>query len=994
MPSNVATLPAVPMELVTVDHPRFRRQGTTQAGRERSMNVLMMERPQPGNPDSRDVATIRMEFGGGAVEMRHPYLQYMLTEHFQGPSAVFGISSRASVRFRTFGDQLKQELYLYEDPGTNVFDEVLALDNLALVLNEGGSCTYNDAAGIPVGSIPAPVVRAMSPATGQVLTTTGLVELIPQQDGSVIYRILVDPVWLSERFAAGDVVVIDPTTITTSTSGLATAYSNQRKIARFSNGVLFAMFSDGTNMVCRYSSDNGSTWGTPTTGATIGAYSNGAVYIDASDNLYVVMGPGAYYRSGTADAGRTGYTWNAVKELAAATYSDYPDVVGKDGYGHVVFSIDGASNNKAHYSRVDSGNSIVSSVDISNNYTTSIHVYPSISIDSSGNLYAIWSAGTGNGIRAKKATYSGGSWTWGSEETATASYYANSGYLSSVLDSSGRVIAALRRSDAGNYLAVWQRSTGGTWTDISPSTVAASALSVVTDTDDNVYVFYAASGTVYYQKYTRSGGTWGLAVTVEGSTSNYPSLRRETSGSAVDALYIQGSGSPYNVRHYRLSLNQAPTAPTLTTHANYDAVGNSDFLWTFNDDDPGDTQSSFQLQIRDVAAGTDTVDTGKTAGSSGSHTVSGATLTNNKQYQWRVKTWDALDTEGAYSAYGTFYTSAKPAGTITFPAVDGDTVNSSSLTGQHSVSDPESGGQSAYQYRLLSAADAELWTSGKVASVSGRSQTIGYTLVNSTNYKLELTVWDAKDVVSTAVVRTFNTSFTPPADPEGLTATAYPGKSSIRISWSAPDPGAGVETDTYRVARKKAEESDDAYAVLEDAWPDTAYEDFTPASGQQYTYKVSTIGTNGILSAGATATGSVSFAIPHLIHPTDNAQNLALPLTPKNVFLDHPQSITTYETLGATRKSQSMGEVLGAEGELVIVADHRDPRTYDLATKLRARKTLNSTWLLKLPGHPGPLMTTIPGKVFEVTLGAMREVISPNKTVITIPFVEVGDARE
>lgn len=142
----------------------------------------------------------------------------------------------------------------------------------------------------------------------------------------------------------------------------------------------------------------------------------------------------------------------------------------------------------------------------------------------------------------------------------------------------------------------------------------------------------------------------------------------------------------------------------------------------------------------------------------------------------------------------------------------------------------------------------------------------------------------------------------------------------------------------------------------------------------------------------ATASGTVRFPIPWLVHPTDSAQNIALPLTPRDLVINHPQTIADYETLGASRKTRSQGPVLGAEGELIIMANHQDPRTYNLAERLRAAKALATTWLLKLPQDPSPLMTGIPGNVLEVSLGAMREVRRPGLTVITIPFVEVGEA--
>jgi hypothetical protein len=123
------------------------------------------------------------------------------------------------------------------------------------------------------------------------------------------------------------------------------------------------------------------------------------------------------------------------------------------------------------------------------------------------------------------------------------------------------------------------------------------------------------------------------------------------------------------------AFNIAPTAPTLIPRANYDAAVAATYSWTFADPNPGDTQSAYRLEIRRVDTDAVVVDTGKVTSTTSSHNLAGASLTNNLDYRWRVKVWDAQDADGPYAPWGTFSTSAGGSVTITDPVTDNpDTV--------------------------------------------------------------------------------------------------------------------------------------------------------------------------------------------------------------------------------------------------------------------------------------------------------------------------------
>lgn len=141
-----------------------------------------------------------------------------------------------------------------------------------------------------------------------------------------------------------------------------------------------------------------------------------------------------------------------------------------------------------------------------------------------------------------------------------------------------------------------------------------------------------------------------------------------TQKALVSTAWLDGTTRSLYTAHD--AFNLAPTAPTLVPRANYDATVAAVFDWTFNDPNVGDTQSAYQLEISRVDNGTIALDTGKVTSTVSERSVTGGTLTNGVAYKWRVRTYDALDSVGPWSDYGTFSTSAGGTVTITNPATD------------------------------------------------------------------------------------------------------------------------------------------------------------------------------------------------------------------------------------------------------------------------------------------------------------------------------------
>jgi len=400
------------------------------------------------------------------------------------------------------------------------------------------------------------------------------------------------------------------TAVATSTAATATAYSNQRKIDRCQNGVLWAMFWDGTSTTGTsldfyYSTDDGATW---TKGGEFGfagtgtSYTpNASLFIDLDDYAHVVYKDRhdgyIYYRRGTPNAGRTAWTWSSATVVRGDTQGDYPDiVVHREGTGwaaHIVMSFGTASaNSSAVYYRaiIDSGGSVtVGNLSQTTAGGTSNPTFPSIEFNHTGDgktvagstphLYVAWSAGAtgaGLGIRFKKATYSGGSWTWGTEREIDSTRYWTVHAGQTMFDGTRVVIAVPMATEGANDdVVIYERDAADTTTttrilvDNAATTERLFLGSASYDGAGNVYLLGRnhdeAAGTydLVYRKWTRETTTLGPEVVIDAGVGEpYVSAKRGYSNSRIEFVYTDGTASPYNITYESILLNYSPNVPT------------------------------------------------------------------------------------------------------------------------------------------------------------------------------------------------------------------------------------------------------------------------------------------------------------------------------------------------------------------------------------------------------------------------------------------------
>jgi hypothetical protein len=697
-------------------------------------------------------------------------------------------------------------------------------------------------------------------------------------------------------------------TVDTSTSALATAYSNQRKVDRCQNGNLWVTFWNGTSTTSTslefwYSSDNGSTWTEDTAGrlgfaGTGTTYTpNSSLFVDVDDYAHLVYkdrhNGGIYYRRGTPNGARTAYTWSAAQTLSAVTDFDYPDVVAhREGTGWTAHMVISRQNTNVSggapvvYSRwtIASDGTMTGGGGANlraTNYGTGSHTWPSVDFNHTGDgktvagstphIYAAWSAGTtgaDKGIRFIKGTYASGSWTWGTERAIDETSMANEGHVSSIFDGT-RVVIVYRDSAATTAIKVRDRDAADTattaWTPPALSDGTIQAISVNYDNAKNIHLWAvgATSQDPKRVRFERAAGTWNTWTTVSATTAlaNTLSLRRGFSSSRIDAVVTEGAGSPYNVVHHVHVVNTAPTAPAWTTTNNQpaDVAASLPLAWTFTDPDPGDTQSAYALS-RQIGAGALAywnagssswgASETKNVSSTSSVTIpSGWGADPDADHRYRVKTWDSFDAEGTYSTELTVIPSAKSNPTITTPA-SGGTVTTATFTVVWTVSS-----QSAYRVRLLTSGDVQLETSGWVTSGT-KSHALTFAMTTGTTYKAEVTTRNVEGLQSNTVTHTFSTSFTPPSTPTLVVSENPTG--ALRVVITNPGGGATVAYNDVlvRVATGGRQIVDrpvagDGIRIATAVASGGTYTDRVVASGAIYQYRVRVWATNGTSAVSA-----------------------------------------------------------------------------------------------------------------------------------------------
>lgn len=429
-----------------------------------------------------------------------------------------------------------------------------------------------------------------------------------------------------------------------------------------------------------------------------------------------------------------------------------------------------------------------------------------------------------------------------------------------VVPLSGTAVAVVTADPtAGRGITVQPWQTGQfSWTALAPavcldaesiaSMPAASALAT-SSAWDVIYTPYDNKVWVYYPDKTDPRILRRTGV----SMSTYQASREETTVATVGAaggtnLAVRvARNAPVGARnlvtiahrtaggalatHYQLdSFAQAPYAPALIPKANYDATAAAVFSWTYQDPN-ADTQGAYQIQITDPTGTVTAYDSGKVTSAAGSHNLPAATLANGQSYQWRVKTWDAGNLEGAWSGYGTFSTSAGGTVTITDPATDNP---AGIITDDYLIKWLVAGTvQASVRVRWVRVSDnAVIGDTGYVPSTA--TEYLVTDLASDVEYEVQVTVRNSLDVASGTGTRRLTPSYASPEVPI-LTVADHGGSGYVLLSVANPEPS-GDRPDVTSNALFRRPAGTVAWEPLGECEPNGQFRDYTASSGVPYEY--------------------------------------------------------------------------------------------------------------------------------------------------------------
>lgn len=617
-----------------------------------------------------------------------------------------------------------------------------------------------------------------------------------------------------------------------------------------------------TTVYVRYSKDDGQTWLTPVSGDQIpGTWTDISeiAACQADGRIWVLLGddePNAlYHYMVTPNESANSYTWSARVTMASpnkttywGTHSPTIEVIPKSsGQEWLVvcaairteYTIDKlyVRNITWKADGTYSSGSLVTLVSAQDNAYYALEEVRIIK-DSSYNLHMVYTQ-LNKATYYRKGTYDGSTVTWGN----STSFEDSRDRIEVTMIDNTLYVASCSWPPTYS-LKVHRRDVDGTWTEILSLSDVDRACIAREETEGKVWLVYRdiTSGLLLR---IYDGTSWEGPIVVDEALTkeNQSTLPMKCEPFVIESTLITlvrlGQTIPYTIAAIAVHDNRAPLAPSKLTRPNFDAKEPAVFSWTFNDPNPDDSQSAYQLQIRVYGSDTNVVDTGEVQSPYTSYILPANSLINGQTYQWRVRTADQSGEWSPWSEYAVFQTGPRLVATILYPT-EGTIVNIGEVTVQWSVMS-----QQSVVIRLYDANLTTVLQEVEVLSSTVRSKTITG-LENHQSYQVSVQAVSIIGVVGEEVFSgVFHVEYTPPPTPQ---VTANVANGFIELGIFNPEPSETepplVGNDIYR--RPIGGE----WIKLASLYPcNTVYLDYEAASGQTYEYLVKVIAANDTVSA-------------------------------------------------------------------------------------------------------------------------------------------------
>lgn len=303
----------------------------------------------------------------------------------------------------------------------------------------------------------------------------------------------------------------------------------------------------------------------------------------------------------------------------------------------------------------------------------------------------------------------------------------------------------------------------------------------------------------------------GLSFTSNGSTLfKYIGPTNNTRNFGIHSLIIRDGIESDDLYFYPLTNPYQPYAPKGLAPAN--GLASEDLerplSWIFSDPVPGDTQSAYQIEIVRQSDAVLMWDSGKVTSTANTINIpTEADLVLGVAYQWRVKTWDLDDLEGAWSDYALFKTSAKPVAEVIAPTAD-EVLEINEPTIEWTYSDAEGLAQIGVQVQIVDpATDEPIYDSELIATAETEFKIPPQVLQNGGTYIVRVRVQDQDGIISEPADQTFSIEYVAPPIPTVLPNVDEFGGIVLNIT-SENAPNDSWFEDYFKVYRKRVGDPD------------------------------------------------------------------------------------------------------------------------------------------------------------------------------------------